>query len=134
MGGSIARSCGPIFFLNHTFFVSPFVSGARYYLCLGFEHGYRAPTPMTSGVGAGKGAGGGGNTVQHSAAAAGSSSSGEFGEDKAKQSKAQKRNKSKAGSVKGKDWIMAKKEKRRAQNKETRRDSKYTGRKRKDKF
>jgi len=38
------------------------------------------------------------------------------------------------GKTKGKDWVMAKKEQRRAANKETRRDTKYTARKRKDKF
>jgi 18S rRNA (guanine1575-N7)-methyltransferase len=105
-------------------------SSSRYYLCLGFDHGYSTPSPMTNGAGAAEeGGGGGGRSVQHTA----SSSSGGFGMDKGKQDKALKR-KGGAKAAKGKDWVLAKKEKRRQQNKETRRDTKYTARKRKDKF
>ena len=47
-------------------------------------------------------------------------------------SKKQQRRKKK-GAV-DKDWVMAKKEKRRQAGKDVRRDSRYTARKRKDKF
>jgi 18S rRNA (guanine1575-N7)-methyltransferase len=125
----------------------PFSSAPRYYLCLGFDHGYKTPSAITSsqaraaeqqGSGGGGGGGGGGKTVMHTGSAAagggggdggGGGGAGGFGPDKGKQSKADKRKKGK-----GKDWVLAKKEQRRGKNLETRRDTKYTARKRKDKF
>jgi len=85
----------------------------KYYLCLGFDHGYSAPAPLTAPKS------GAASEVQHTGKAA-----------------ARRRDaRAKGGSKKqGKDWVLAKKEQRRNANKETRRDTKYTARKRKDKF
>mmetsp|Transcript_35570 Transcript_35570/g.80225 ORF Transcript_35570/g.80225 Transcript_35570/m.80225 type:complete len:293 (+) Transcript_35570:129-1007(+) len=93
----------------------------KYYLCLGFAGGggggYSAPAAL----------------ADEAAAAAGEREGVSFTKaDKPKQDKSQKRRK--GPKAKGKDWVLEKKERRRAANKETRRDSKYTARKRKDKF
>lgn len=51
-----------------------------------------------------------------------------------RQTKQQKKRKGKRVEVKKKDWIAAKKERRRIQGKETKKDSKYSGRSRGPKF
>jgi hypothetical protein len=87
-------------------------------LCLGFDRGYAAPQGL-----------------DESAAAAQSNHTSvrvEKGRTVNTTHKTTSRTKNRAQATK--DWVLAKKEKRRNANKETRRDSKYTARKRKDKF
>jgi 18S rRNA (guanine1575-N7)-methyltransferase len=79
----------------------------KYYLCLGFDHGYKAPAGRTAEEGAGG--------VKFTAKSAAAKRRGPKGQTP-------------------REWVLAKKEKRRNANKETRRDTKYTARKRKDKF
>lgn len=81
----------------------------KYYLVLGFDHGFRTPEPLAA-----EGVAGG---VKHIGAT----------KKKTKQRRGPK-------SQTPREWVLAKKEKRRAANKETRLDTKYTARKRKDKF
>ncbi|KAG5182692.1 methyltransferase [Tribonema minus] len=85
----------------------------KYYLCLSFEHGYRAPQALEQeGAGAATGV--------------------RVADRERQQQRRQKGKKREA--IKSKDWVLAKKSRQRQQGKETRPDSKYTGRKRKDKF
>lgn len=87
----------------------------KYYLCLSFEHSYRAPTGLL-GDGTGGGSSNSVNVAQR--------------EKRSKKGKGKQRENIKDA----KDWVLKKKERQRKQGKEARPDSKYTGRKRKDKF
>jgi 18S rRNA (guanine1575-N7)-methyltransferase len=84
----------------------------KVYLCLSFERSYTLPTALgTEGTG--------GVTVVNRAAV----------QDRNSRSARNKKDKGKT-----KEWIMAKKARGRRMGKEVKSDSKYTGRKRKDKF
>jgi 18S rRNA (guanine1575-N7)-methyltransferase len=85
----------------------------KYYLCLSFEHSYRAPRALET----------------DEAAAAASHVSVTQRERGARRGKKPARE-----GIKSRDWVMQKKERQRKQGKDTRQDTKYTGRKRKDKF
>ena len=85
----------------------------KYYLCLSFEHAYRVPKAL--------GAGADGTSVGVT-----------------ERERATKRRGKKGGRkgdrapVKSRDWVLAKKEQQRRRGLEVRRDTKYTGRKRKE--
>ena len=92
----------------------------KYYLCLSFERGYQVPTSLInssfnpnnpSAIGSGR------NTVK-------------VGLSKFERPTRKGKQRLEKHS---KDWIMAKKESRRAKGKEVKEDSKYSGRKRKSK-
>ena len=51
-----------------------------------------------------------------------------------RQRKGRKGRRGKRNGLKHRDWVMAKKERQRAQGKRVKSDSKYTGRKRRDRF
>lgn len=87
----------------------------KYYLCLSFEHAYRVPKAL----GAGDGAGGVGVTERERAVQRGSKGKGKKG---------------KRAGLKSRDWILQKKDSQRRRGLEVRPDTKYTGRKRKEKF
>lgn len=80
----------------------------KYYLCLGFEHGYKAPTALGT-----EGAGG--------VSAAGRDSR-------------KRKGKGKRAPPKDRNWVLAKKERMREQGKKVRQDNKYTARKRRDRM
>ncbi|CAM9135354.1 unnamed protein product [Choristocarpus tenellus] len=80
----------------------------KHYLCLSFEHNYKTPKPLTA---------------EGPATAAGS-----------RERRRGKGGKSKPKAAKSRDWVLAKKDRQRKQGREVREDTKFTGRKRKDKF
>jgi 18S rRNA (guanine1575-N7)-methyltransferase len=84
----------------------------KYYLCLSFEHTYRVPQALGSGDGAGVGV-----TERERAMQRGKG-----------------KKKGKRAGVKSRDWILQKKEQQRRRGLEVRPDTKYTGRKRREKF
>mmetsp|Transcript_14428 Transcript_14428/g.21678 ORF Transcript_14428/g.21678 Transcript_14428/m.21678 type:complete len:275 (-) Transcript_14428:186-1010(-) len=79
----------------------------KYYLCLSFERSYQVPTALG---------------VEEGVATT------------ARAPKMARKDKAALNAAKRKEWIVNKKERRRQQGKETRHDSKYTGRKRSAKF
>ncbi|CAM9552111.1 unnamed protein product [Discosporangium mesarthrocarpum] len=83
----------------------------KHYLCLSFEHGYKAPSPLVDA----------GGTATASVSREMRNARGKGGKKKSK-------------AVKSKDWVLAKKDRQRQQGREVRADTKFTGRKRKDKF
>lgn len=84
----------------------------KYYLCLSFEHGYKTPAPKVDEQGGGTAKFEAGNRERRGA-----------------------RGKSNKGGVaKSRNWVLAKKDRQRRQGRDVRADSKFTGRKRKDKF
>ena len=90
----------------------------KYYLCLGFEH-TAAPRALGTGQGAAE------DTVQTA------------GRDQQRQPKRGKGKPGKRKTAKDREWILAKKERQRQKignERKVRRDTKYTGRKRKDRF
>lgn len=84
----------------------------KYYLCLSFEHAYRVPKALGSGDG---------------------TSVGVTERERATQRKG-KGKKGKRAGLKSRDWILQKKEQQRRRGLEVRPDSKYTGRKRREKL
>ncbi|CAN0142022.1 unnamed protein product [Phaeothamnion confervicola] len=94
----------------------------KFYLCLSFEHGYRVPRALGDGDGA-------------SAAAAASSVRVEGRRVEGAGGGGSRGAVSKKPLVsKSREWVKEKKDRQRRQGKEVRQDTKYTGRKRKDKF
>lgn len=86
----------------------------KYFLCLSFERSYTVPSALGTGI-----------ASSSAAVAAGVRVTGK-----------ERRNKKNGstGRKEIKEWIIDKKERRRQQGKEVKSDSKFTGRKRKDKF
>lgn len=81
----------------------------KYYLCLSFESSYRVPAALGA--------------------------QGEGGVEVAQRIKPEKKkSRSKKKGGKGKEWVLAKKEHQRKLGRDVRPDTKYTARKRKDKF
>lgn len=78
----------------------------KYYLCLSFERTYKLPTALT------------GNEHNQGIDTVG------------RETKPQKRHSNKKGSLKTKDWIEKKKERRKKQGKDVKNDSRFTGRRR----
>lgn len=87
----------------------------KYYLCLSFEHAYRVPRALGTGENG--------------------ASVGVTERERATQRlKGGKGKKGKRAGVKSRDWILQKKEQQRRRGLEVRPDSKYTGRKRREKL
>ncbi len=89
----------------------------KYYLCLSFEHTYRVPKAL----GSGDGGAGVGVTERERAMQRGGGHKG-------------KGKKGKRAALKSRDWILQKKEAQRRRGLDVRPDSKYTGRKRREKL
>jgi len=85
----------------------------KFYLCLSFEHSYTVPKALGEG-------GGGGGGVQ--------------AEGRQQLQTNTHRRKGKRKGVKDRDWVVKKKEQQRARGQKIKADSKFTARKRKDKF
>jgi 18S rRNA (guanine1575-N7)-methyltransferase len=106
----IAQSASKVGFTGGIVIDYPNSSKAKkYYLCLSFERSYTVPTALGMGI---HGSGGGIEVV----------------------GKETKRGRAGRKDVKSKEWIMAKKERMKKQGKSVKTDSKFTGRKRKDRF
>ena len=99
----------------------------KYYLCLAFTQG---STPRALGIAGGAAAE---EEQQQQQQVVHTSARDKSGDRNASRSKMSKKQRKRKAAV-DKDWVMAKKEKRRQAGKDTRRDSRYTARKRKDKF
>ncbi|CAN0433826.1 unnamed protein product, partial [Ascophyllum nodosum] len=86
----------------------------KYYLCLSFERGYKTPEPrVAEQTGGATARFDSGNRERHGS------------RGKSKKNKAAKSSR---------DWVLTKKDRQRRQGRDVREDTKYTGRKRKDKF
>jgi 18S rRNA (guanine1575-N7)-methyltransferase len=104
----------------------------KHYLVLSFERAYRAPQGLTGteGGAATSGGGGGRSTGVRVAADADPKRAGGGGNKRGEKVVPRKRK----GVGKTKEWILHKKETQRKKGKDTRKDTKYTGRKRPTRF